>query len=110
MIYNKQNFIQETIIQSNDIDTFMFHNPYNSINLNAISSLHDNLEYNGIIYGIYGKTYDKDKDEKLKKLYKLRALLFENYIEEDFNVGDNYCYMLSTDIPHRVKARINKGK
>jgi len=97
MIYEDKEMVPERIIKPTEIDTFFTHNPYIDTNINSWAYIHQNNAYNGIIIGAYGNTEDKDMDEKIQKLIKLRKILEDNYIYEDFSFGDSYCHILATD-------------
>lgn len=98
---------KKTVIKPQDIDTFLIHNPYNIENLKHLADIHHNKAYTGIIFGIYGKKQDKDMDQKISKLIKLRALLEDDYIHEEYSYGDTYCHILATDTTKRKLKRKN---
>lgn len=84
------------VIQPHQISTYMTQNPYSSDAIRCWHQLHCNHN-NAIILGVYGKTYDKDMETKINQLKKLRAKLFDNYVEDYALGGDNYWYALATD-------------
>ena len=95
--FEKNEIIPDTIIKPTEIDTFMTHNPSKNTNINSWLQIHNNKDYAGIILGVYGKTYDSDMDEKIKRLHRLKNLLDDFYIYEEQKIGDTYCHVLATD-------------
>lgn len=92
------------LIKPEKITTFM---TYNNPNIKGWHELHHN-PHNAVIVGVYGKNYDKDKEQKLKSLRELRALLFDTYIEDSIDFGDNYCYVLATDKIEKERKRVKQ--
>lgn len=77
-------------------NTFMTQNPYENINSLNFDLLHNIGIYN-IILGVYGNTYDKDYKSKLKDLMEVKNRLIDNnYMENFYNLQDEYFYFISS--------------
>lgn len=85
------------IIKPEEIQTFMTFNPYADENIYRWAQLHNNKNYS-IIFGVYGNIRDKDRDEKLQLLKRLKYLLFDSYtIDIDAVIGNNYYNITASD-------------
>ena len=69
--------------------------------------LHNNPK-NGIIIGMFGRTYDKDYQEKVKFMESLRQSTNIPYNLESHTIGDKYFYVFNTDICEKEKKYIKK--
>lgn len=110
VIYENKIIILPKIIDPNEINTFMTQNPYTNGSLNGWANLHNNPKYDGIILGVYGGKDDKDKERKLDELRKIRKLLDEPYIEEEFINNSHYCYVVATDVLAKKRRLSKTGK
>lgn len=74
-------------------DSFMTHNPYSLTDIDNLKKLANDYS---VIYGVYGKNYDKDREMKLTQLRRLREQLESksNLQEQYIKFGDNYCMAL----------------
>lgn len=88
------NEVKIRVIPSCDIMTYMTQNPYNSNMLDGWDILH-NSGRNNIIVGIYGNSYDKDRQDKLEMLLNFKRML-KNIKEIDYTLGDEYFYVLGS--------------
>ena len=78
-----------------DISTFMTQNPYTIYDIINWHQLYNYGDYD-IIVGMYGNTYDRDREEKIKWLKALKEKLEEPCIMKSENIGDTYyCAVLS---------------
>jgi len=77
-----------------EINTFLSHNPYSDEELLIWLNLHNKYNF-GIIAGVYGNVYDKDREEKLKNLAILKEYLKNVTTEEYVTIRDDYMYVLS---------------
>lgn len=81
--------------------TVMTQNVYQKNELKDWDSLHHIS--NDIIVGAYGSVYDRDKEEKINELKKLRDKLDRKHIEE-YNVNrDKYYYVVASKTRNRKK-------
>ena len=76
--------------------TFMTQNPYVDMNIACWEQLHNSGRYN-IVVGVYGSTYDKDIDAKIKRIKELESKLSLPYVKESGTVGDAYCYTVASE-------------
>ena len=101
----KRGFARE--IPSEVVGTYMMQNP---LSYGAVSNwdiLH-NSRRSGIIVGAYGSIYDKDIEQKIKILEKLKLKLNNsNLIEGYTTFRDNYFYVVGTEKPH-VKIKVKR--
>ncbi len=95
------------VIYPEDIKVFMTHNPYNINDVKNWIELHNNPK-NGIIIGMFGRTYDKDYQEKVKFMESLRQSTNIPYNLESHTIGDKYFYVFNTDICEKEKKYIKK--
>ena len=90
------------------IETFITQNPYNSEFLKDWEKIPQTGEGN-IVVGMYGKTYDKNYEEKLAMLREFKAKLSGNMVHEYLTNGDNYFALVATDSPlAKEKVMIKK--
>ena len=94
----------EPIYDNNSL-TFMTQNPYTPSKIEDWEQLHYNCE-NGIIVGVYGNTYDKDIEGKIRQLQQLKEKLYDSYIEEHSIVGDTYSYAIASKRAVKVKELV----
>ncbi len=105
LIYVPENYTKRNLSFGNKpIDSFMTHNPYNEKNIMGWDELHNKYNYQ-ITLGAFGKTYDKDKEEKIAMLKRIRDNLEGSYKEESVRINDNYLYVVSTDPKRRILGR-----
>ena len=93
-IYNNTPYLEtknETIIPNQLIDTYMTHNPYNYKEIEEWFKLQ--YKYN-IIIGVFGSIYDKDKDEKIKKMLEIKRKLQTTCTEHFKRNSDSYYYVI----------------
>lgn len=81
--------VKMEVIPSDKIKTYMTQNPYDSNMLNDWSCLH-NSKRNNIVVGVYGKEYDKDKNEKKDMLLRFRKQLNNDFREIEYVLNDDY--------------------
>lgn len=74
---------------------FMTQNPYVDMNIARWEQLYNSGRYN-IVVGVYGSTYDKDIDAKIKRIKELESKLSLPYVKESGTVGDTYCYAVAS--------------
>lgn len=105
-LINNDNIIPRIeYIKPSQTQFFVTHNPYSSVSINKWMQLHNNRNY-GIIFGVYGKTYDVDKEKKIKQLNKLKSMLeATTIISEQVTVANGYYAFVATDM---TKKRIKK--
>lgn len=106
VVSGKHSFKRE--IPNDIIGTYMTQNPLSYHDVSNWDVLH-NSGYNGIIVGVYGSTYDKDIENKIKILESLKFKLNNyNLLEGYTTFRDNYFYVIGTENPH-IKTK-NKSK
>lgn len=88
--------------------TFMTQNPYNSSSIFGWEHLHNSGDSN-IIVGAYGSVYDKDKDEKIMQLKRLKDKLLLGYNDEYAVCNDNYYYVVASDRYGKAKIKERKS-
>lgn len=105
----RENASNIKIIPNSLVNTYMMNNPYVEGNIRSWEDLH-NSSQNDIIVGVYGKTSDKDKEDKLKLIKDLRDKLYDEYIDSYETNNDNYYYVVgSKRYPHEkrlVKTKV----
>lgn len=74
---------------------YLLHNPYSYQRFNNLRYLGNKAD---IALGIYGKTYDADKDLKIKQLQLFASKLGEQFSISNGTNDDNYCYVLTNKI------------
>ena len=95
------------LIKPEDIRVFMTHNPYNLGNVTDWKELHNNPE-NGIIIGMFGYTYDKDYEAKIKYMEGLKNCASLPYFYDSFTVNDRYFSVFSTNMHEKNKIYTKK--
>ncbi len=94
--------IKLRVISNGEIMTYMTQNPYNSDMLDGWDVLH-NSGRNDIIVGVYGNTYDCDRQEKIENLLLFKKKL--NHVREfDYTFCDEYFYAIGSS-SRRPKLR-----
>ena len=100
------------VITNNDPDyisnfpfrSIMTQNPYDESNILNWEYLFNNDNYI-TTFGIYGRTYDKDRKQKIRMLESLKSRILTNYREETFKLNDQYGHIITTRKKYRVKIR-----
>ena len=87
------------------IDSFMTQNPYTLDDFYTLEMMHNTQMYD-IIAGVYGKSQDKDKEEKLKVLKAFKDNLYGDFEEEYIRFNDNYCYVIATKAKTKINTRV----
>lgn len=67
----------------------MTHNPYHIFDIDGWEKL-PNQGYNEILIGVFGKTYDKDYNDKIKHLQHIEQLIRSNTLMDFFTINDSY--------------------
>ena len=76
----------------------MTQNPYSDFETRDYikwKNIHEHTDYD-IILGVYGSLYDRDIEEKIKKLEIFKSYLTREYIESYDIVNDNYYYLIAS--------------
>ena len=97
-------------ISNLDVDNFMTQNPYDGFEKYKFHELHNTGIY-GVVLGIYGNTYDKDYNSKLKSLYDVKSLFLDSdYVENYYVFGDKYFYVVASefDKPNPIYVKSKK--
>ena len=81
---------------SSKVKTFMTQNPYSFKKMDHWEEL-PNIGKRDILVGVYGKTYDKDREQKIRQLEELKTRLSVVYKEAYTSSGDTYCYAIKSD-------------
>ena len=89
-----------------NIYSFMTHNPYEPENIEGWDLLHNSGGYR-IILGIFGNTYDKDKQTKEELILRLKDKLDGNLDIEVVRNDDKY-YSVATTKPPLYKNYVKK--
>ena len=79
-----------------DVDIFMTQNPYCMAIMLNWPQLYNYNDFD-IIIGLYGNTFDKDREDKLRHLKIWREILRDEFEIKEVTDGDQYCYVLSTN-------------
>lgn len=103
IIIPSDNHTIRKIIPQTRIRTYMTQNPYNQSNITNWENLHNSKEA-AIILGVYGSTYDKDIEEKIKQLQDLKEKLLDDIIESYEEYNDEYYYVISSNIKSSRKC------
>lgn len=77
-------------------------NPYTESHLKNWEYLFHNKHYTTVL-GVYGKTYDKDYQDKIKLLEELKQKLQCLYKEESTQINDNYCHIITSYPSKKLK-------
>lgn len=98
--------IVKRAIEAYQIKTFMTQNPTSDSEIKDWKYLH-NCGDNNIIIGMYGNTYDKDLEDKLKRIKNFAETLTKADYKEDFDsVGDTYFYALASERAIKFKQKV----
>lgn len=81
----------------------MTQNVYSESELLGWESIHNYGD--DIIVGAYGSVYDRDKEQKINELKKIKDKLEKRYIEKYDVNGDTYCYVVASKTKKRKKIK-----
>ena len=98
---------QRGIVKSEGIEMFLTHNPYNEQSINDWYKIH-NSQNHDICIGVYGKIYDKNKNEKIKMLEILLSNFNDEYEENYDELDDNYFYNIKSS--RKVLTKVYKRR
>ena len=97
LIRHKNNCYFADYIPSDIISTYMTQNPFNDGDVANWEDLHNSGESN-IVIGIYGKTYDLDRMDKIRRMMDFQQKLSNYDYNEDYSVlGDDYYFAIGTN-------------
>ena len=89
-----KNLVDKSLIPiTTTVDTFLTQNPYNEEVIKDWEFI-PQTKSGKIIVGAYGKTYDKDYDQKIRALREFKSRV-NNAISEHTIIGDNYFYFVT---------------
>jgi len=85
----------------------LIHNPLLETDIMPLTNVFD-LYRCQFIVGVYGKTSDKDRDVKIKKLLELKKQLQDNCIDCSYEKSGNYGYVISSNYDYSMKKTLSK--
>lgn len=96
LFHNEQPIIISncSILNVNNIDLFITHNPYNNNYFRGMDKLH-NIGYS-IVFGVFGDLSDLDKKDKLNDIKYLEKNLLEDYEIEYETINGTYVCILKS--------------
>ena len=86
---------------------FLIHNPLLETDIMPLTNVFD-LYRCQFIVGVYGKTSDKDRDVKIKKLLELKKQLQDNCTDCSYEKSGNYGYVISSNYDYSMKKTLSK--
>lgn len=106
---NKESSDNEFEFESNrfNVSNFLIHNPLLETDIMPLTNVFD-LYRCQFIVGVYGKTSDKDRDVKIKKLLELKKQLQDNCIDCSYEKSGNYGYVISSNYDYSMKKTLSK--
>ena len=88
-----------------NIDCIMTQNPYRKENIKNWEELFNKFELTTAI-GIYGNIFDKDAEEKIKMLEKIKKSLTCKYKIDGYRTNDEYAYAItSRRVYKKIKSK-----
>ena len=76
--------------------SYLVHNPYYNFSVDSIMNLYYLCGYQ-IVFGVYGKVYDKDMEKKKQMLLGVKNILMDCCTDSYIERNDDYCYVVASD-------------